>query len=291
MRIEQPTTNRAKNVLSRPTRPLAFAYYLSVRVLYFLCGQKWFRNIGTRKRRHAALLDLFLQETNYPQAVWPEIRRKALVTDLVQQLWGERFMDVAPLIVEGQEYAEMARSTGKGLIFVRFHQKLGRSRPSSPLSFWLEQGEFRPTITIHRGRKRQVAQPQTSEKLVNAQELFEANKILRKGGVIQIVPDGYYGSTAIHVEFYARNRGFRTGFAELAVMTQACVIPICLHFRMDGTLVIKLFPSLELSNAVSHEQAVAKLVTEYVTALGEFWKTYAHMIVYHHMKKHLNIAK
>jgi len=287
----QRTHNQNEEVLSKPTGFWATVYLLSVRIIYFVCGFSWFRKLGRRQKKHAAQLDLFLQATNFPQALWPEIRRNALVTDLVAELWGQKFMTVAPIILEGREHMERTRNPGKGLILARFHQKMGKSRPSSPLSSWIERQDFKPALTIRRGRKKHAADPETSEKLINAQELFEARNILRKGGVIQIVPDGLFGSTGIRIHFYARNREFRTGFAELAILANANVLPICAQFRMNGTLVIKLLPLLEVPNAESHEQAVTNLVAAYVTLLGEFWMTSTHMIVYHHMKKHLNFPE
>jgi len=269
--------------------PLAIlsAYYrLTVRVLYFLCGQSWFHNLTKTQKKRAAMLDLFLKETKYPSDSWQEIKRKSLLVDLVEYWWGTRLIDVAPIIVEGREFAELGQSAHQGIIFARLHQKYGGQELSSALPNWLSRQEFKPLITIGVKRKSQRGE---LEKFANASEMVEAYRILRKGGAIQVLPDGYQGIQAINIEFKERARSFRTGFAELAIATGAQVIPISLRVEMDGTVVIKISPALRLADNLPDDKKIPHLINQYVQVLDEFWKTAPYMIVYRHVKKHVQL--
>lgn len=267
---------------------MSIFYSASVRVLYFLCGQNWFRNLGTKRKRHAAMVERFLQQTNFPVGAWPEIIRNSLLANLIEELWENRLLVVAPVVVEGLEYAQRAQASKTGIIFVRFHQKFGGAKTSAPLSNWLERQSFRPQFNVADRRHISAEMP---EAFSNAQDLIQAQHILRKGGIIQIVPDGQHGSKGIQRDFFKHQRTFRTGFAELALATQAQVIPICLQLKANGAVTIKISQPLRRSSEMTRDEQIASLVDQYVSALDEFWKTYPYMIVYHYMKKHMKGSK
>lgn len=265
-------------------------YYLSVWILYYLCGQSWFQNLRKGSRGDAALVEVFLNEIKYPITSRREIKRNSLMTDMINRLWGGRLNSLAPVIVEGQEFVEKAQAANKGVIFARFHQKMGKT--SSPLSIWLNQQQFRPQVTVGEAHETRVGHMKVSQKIVFAQDLFEAYKILRKHGVIQIVPDGRYGSQGLNIEFLQRPMAFQAGFAELAISTDALVIPIRLQYNVNGTIVIRISQALQVPpSELTHDQKIAFFVERYVEEMAEFWKASTHMITAGQMRKQLGTPK
>jgi len=263
-------------------------YFASVRIAFFLCGQSWFRNLGERRKRHAALVALFLKEAGFPIATQGDIIRNALLTNMISDLWGARLLYFAPLIVEGQEHIEKIRAVGTGIILVRLHQKFATAGRYSTLQDWLNRQTFRPAIKVG---DRTAVRSHVPEEFSNAQDLMEASRVLRKGGVVEILPDGPNGRQTIQLDFHGRERAFRTGFAELALATQARLIPIYLQFRGDGTIVITISSPFQLQAGATKEQQIAQLVDQYAKLLGEFWKTNPHLIVYHYMRQHIKTRK
>lgn len=275
-------------MLTPTSRFLQLLYQPSLRILYFLCGYNWFQNMGARRKKNVRILTLFLKEANFPVARRPDMLRDSLFTDLIDRLWGGQLINVAPLKVEGREHIEKAQAGNQGIILARFHQKLSSSKAHSLFENWLSQQKFAPALSV--GGRRHT-QTQTRKEFSNTQDLVEAYRTLRKGGIVQILPDGHQGTQAINLDFYEHQRAFRTGFAELAVSTHALILPVSLQFNMDGTLLIKISPALDLPDDIAPDQKIAHLIHQYVAGLDEYWQTNTHMILYSVMKKHMQAPK
>ena len=285
------STGQASQLPAGPSGLTSVLYELGFRVLNFLSGLSWFQNLTKRQRGRMALLQLFLKEMNFPEASWNDITRRSVSTDLAGRLWGGRFLRLAPVTVEGLENIATARKAGRGIILVRSHQKLGRGRTSSPLSFWLANQEFRPEYTMGRAPRHSALRMNVPKQLSGAQDLWIARDLLQKGRVVEIVPDGQRGTSAISIRFFDRDRELRTGFAELAVAARASVIPLFLEFGLDGAIKIRVLPALHVPDGAPHEQQIASLINQYAEILSNFWLANPHLIAGRYLKRHLASPK
>ena len=261
-------------------------YLATVRILYSLCRQVWFQNIQRKEERYHRLVDRFLAEIKYPAEMWGDFRTRGLQATLAGNIWGRHLISAAPVVVEGGDYLQQARASSRGVILARFHQKLAKIDSASPLAAWIAREQRDSGFIV--GARRNTSHD-TAENILNARDLVDARRILKRGGIVQIVPDGYVGQQGVAVNFFGRMRNFRKGFAELAVLTQAPVLPIHLLFKTDGTIVIKIHPALRVPQGLSHEKQIENLIQQYAAVLGRFWTSNPHMIIRHHIKKHMGV--
>ena len=74
-----------------------------------------------------------------------------------------------------------------------------------------------------------------------------AKQVLKEGMVVQIAADGHYGVGGIEVPFFGRLRLFKKGFAELAAVTGASVIPMTVIMLSEGEIEVTFNPPLKKS--------------------------------------------
>lgn len=102
--------------------------------------------------------------------------------------------------------------------------------------------------------------------------LFKCQKALRKKKIVQIVADGYRGSSSVTVNFLGKQRAFRSSFAELAVASNAVVIPTLCVVNAKGEVAVEFSPPVD-SQAVSgsDSEKVQKLCQDYARWLSNAW--------------------
>jgi lauroyl/myristoyl acyltransferase/acyl carrier protein len=102
-----------------------------------------------------------------------------------------------------------------------------------------------------------------------ASQLLKGQQLLQQGGVVLISGDGYQGKLPFLFPFCGRERRFGMGFAELAVRTGACVVPIFYRVTPEGGLTVEFSAPLVATGA--HDEQVAQFVRQYVTLLEQRW--------------------
>ncbi len=103
-------------------------------------------------------------------------------------------------------------------------------------------------------------------------QIAKGKQVLEQGGMLFIAGDGSRGLRKLEIPFLKRLRPFGTGFAELAVTTDATVIPVFTFLRADGTAEVHFHPALTVPPGTREEQ-VRSLVEQYARLLEEYWKS------------------
>jgi acyl-CoA synthetase (AMP-forming)/AMP-acid ligase II/acyl carrier protein len=122
--------------------------------------------------------------------------------------------------------------------------------------------------------------------------LMKGERILKRGGVVSILPDGYGGmSRGISLRFHGGIRSFRAGFAELTIETGAAVIPISLSMDISQRLLIisSLKPLEAGRSEMPREERVEELVKQYVAFLSQEWSRSPALVSTGRMHKHINL--
>lgn len=172
---------------------------------------------------------------------------------------------------------EDALNRGKGVILVNFHFgatrliPLAMSRKGFPLSSIEAADALEEIQAKHRENLKVIEVGAGQEFLLK--QLIAAKRLLGKGGILHMVPDGLQGKGGIELPFHGKQRRFASSFAELALDSGASVIPVHAKIAKTGHLSIHLCPPLNPGNAdQDHAERVHNLVNQYATLLADLWQ-------------------
>lgn len=102
--------------------------------------------------------------------------------------------------------------------------------------------------------------------------LVRARDVLKQGKVLVLAGDGLHGGTAVTVPFLQANRDLRTGFAYLALLMDAEVIPMFAVQEPDGRVRVEFEPPLARPQArAAQNEAIESMVGEYAKRLEARW--------------------
>jgi len=119
--------------------------------------------------------------------------------------------------------------------------------------------------------------------------LMEAKHILNDGGIIHLLGDGYHGKSGITLPFIGKLRSFRMSYAELALSTEADIIPIFIYAQKNDHIQVDLYPSLDKGNEeMSKEERIRSIVKQYVDLLSNKWMESPQLINPGHIEAYLN---
>jgi lauroyl/myristoyl acyltransferase len=121
----------------------------------------------------------------------------------------------------------MAQQSGHGVICVHHHAWFTRS-----FWTWLAIQNMDPGVTI-RIIQQGTKIGQAERAVENARQLWVAMECLQRNGLVHILPDGFQGQRVLILPFYNKLRPFEPGFAELALLTGAEIVPVAT--MMDRT--------------------------------------------------------
>jgi lauroyl/myristoyl acyltransferase len=94
------------------------------------------------------------------------------------------------------------------------------------------------------------------------------------------------------VEFFGRQRRIAAGFAELALMTGARVIPIAYRFTARGSFVLEFGAPLHVLGPEStHDERIDSLVGQFADFLRAEWRRYPWNIPWHHMTHYCSLPE
>jgi hypothetical protein len=107
-----------------------------------------------------------------------------------------------------------------------------------------------------------------------ARVVFAAKKALEAGWVVHLTGDGGRGTSGIKVPFLGREKQFMAGFAELALATDAVVVPVLApHDETGGARLSFLDPLDTGTPDQRNDQRIGNMVREYAALLEKFWKS------------------
>jgi lauroyl/myristoyl acyltransferase len=119
--------------------------------------------------------------------------------------------------------------------------------------------------------------------------LMKAKHILKEGGIIHLLGDGYHGKSSLTFPFIGKLRGFRGSYAELALSTDAQIIPVFITPGNRGHLTVDLRKPLDKgTEEQSREERITHITRQYVEQLAEEWKKSPQFVNWGHMEKYLH---
>lgn len=154
--------------------------------------------------------------------------------------------------VEGWEHVESALARGRGAILANHHTAMGQvlalvvRRRGLELETVGDNGLklalISETEADARPRTRPPAGSDPQARFVHY--LANARQVLIGGGLVQIAADSYSGNGMVRLPLLGRGRRFWPGFAELADMTGAAVIPVFASVDGRERVVVRFHPPL-----------------------------------------------
>jgi acyl-CoA synthetase (AMP-forming)/AMP-acid ligase II/acyl carrier protein len=102
-----------------------------------------------------------------------------------------------------------------------------------------------------------------------AHQLVLAQRVLGQGGVVLVAGDGHEGRHRITCPFLGREQEFSQGFAEIALLTDAVVVPVWISLAWDGQVIISFAEHIDPVAAGTREA----IVSTYAQWLAERWRS------------------
>jgi len=113
------------------------------------------------------------------------------------------------------------------------------------------------------------------DKKFHLKEMFKCQKRLAKKGVLHIVSDGYRGNSGYETSFLGRRRTFRRSFAELAVSSNAVVIPVRSRVEPCGKVLVEFLSPIDPGKLPeTDESKIQGLCESYARMLEQDWQIY-----------------
>jgi len=101
-------------------------------------------------------------------------------------------------------------------------------------------------------------------------QLWQAQQVLRRNGVVFIAGDGLQGNQSVDVSFRGRRRPFQIGAAELSIETGAVFIPAFVAFDATGRVQVEVTAPLT-AQAGPKEEQIIELTKQYGALYAARW--------------------
>ena len=241
----------------------ALSYESGVRIQRFLLSLGWVQRLFFSRpvqliRRWAEICsipdpsDVILGSlmTN----TWRGWRMKSVRHPAVAEKW---------VRVEGLEHLRRALEGGRGVVALTLHT----------LRTGLIQHAVRMVtdkqVHFFAGR----VDEELEENIVMAtyvRRIIDSQTSLENGEIVIISGDGLRGNAAHPQPFFGRIFPFRTGFAELAVRSNAAALAVFIYYHTDGVITLE-FSELIHSEAGDRETRLKEMVEQYARLVEERW--------------------
>jgi KDO2-lipid IV(A) lauroyltransferase len=172
--------------------------------------------------------------------------------------------------VEGWEHVEAALARGRGAILANQHTAVGQVLALVVQRRGLELatiGDNRLKLALmseagNEARSRPGPPEKAHAKFVHY--LANARQVLSDGGLVQIAADSHSGNGRVRLVLFGRGRMFWPGFAELADMTGAAVIPVFISIDDRERVTVRFDPPLAGADpAARRPERVKALLSRY----------------------------
>jgi amino acid adenylation domain-containing protein len=262
-----------------------YPYSFMSRICYRLCGRPWFRSLFFRHR--LSPLRRFMAMSGRSHDEEEVIRLSCFARCLrdlrravLSRMPPERFAGLTefrgiPILTEALE-------KGKGVILLNSHYGIGHMDmlmlDRLGIDHVLTVGGW-PSRMEQYGLKR-WNQIKINEKALSPEalslfgpfSLSQARPFLERGGIVRVAADDLFGTGGPTMTFLGRRRPFRKGFAEMAVLTGAAVIPVYSGIEADGRITVNILDPLDGGREVdAREDRVEGLIRQYAAWLGKRW--------------------
>jgi hypothetical protein len=119
-------------------------------------------------------------------------------------------------------------------------------------------------------------------------QLWCAQQVLRRNGVVFIAADGLQGKQSVDVSFWGRQRPFQIGAAELAVETCALFIPAFVTINAIGRVQVEITTPLT-AQASSKEEKIIELTEKHGALYAARWPQFYASMRWHHLAYNFNL--
>ena len=119
-------------------------------------------------------------------------------------------------------------------------------------------------------------------------QLWQAQQVLRRNGVVFIAGDGLQGDRSVDVPFWGRQRPFQIGAAELSIETGALFIPAFVTFDATGRVQVEVTVPLT-AQAGSKEEQMIELTKQYGALYAARWPQFYTSVRWHLSTYHSNL--
>lgn len=103
-------------------------------------------------------------------------------------------------------------------------------------------------------------------------QVFRARKVLQEGGILHIAADGVRGLSGREIPFLKRQRAFPASVAELALASDAAIVPTFGMLDANGRIKLELLPPLEMPDPqLPHEKRIMRIIEQYSSLLQTHW--------------------
>lgn len=216
-----------------------------------------------------------------------------------QSPWRESALSFLPnetfpkwVSVKGLEKLKQHQAAGKGAILLSSHTAIGHT----VLPALIRQGlklysiEFNNRFSTYRihGIENVNFLEVGGKDGFALREVYLAQKALQGGEIVHLAGDGYQGNGGEQCAFLGRQRAFRTGFAELSLLTDTPVFPVFCTTSLEGVITVDILPPLEKSDTNAPREAqIRGLIQQYIALLEQCWRTMPENISWRHAARHL----
>lgn len=263
------------------------AYRRIFRAWYRLYRQPWYQTLFLRE--HLFQLREFFQEIEPPLPLCEAIALRALGEQL---LWGLKKIRTptafkAVIQIHGLENLEIART--EGAIIASAHLFLTRFMIGTQLA-QLGMPEY---VAIGKKPERLIREDIPIDKipqqmlLQRTQELHQARKVLKRGGLVVILADGRKGLPSEPVRFLKRERPFADGMGQLATFSGNTVLLVDCHLKPDGSFQGNIQPLPKATNENTPGETTQFYRAAYIHWLEKVWQRNPESVKNDHLKKYL----
>ena len=293
--------NRFKKYFSSARGGKKIPYRTGSAVIRWFCGTSYARDDYFKKK--VQLINTFLQETGVKES------SPKLISEMLNAFFLKKWRIMAISNLNDRNFRKYIKiknldifkenyEKGKGIILVSSH--LGLTETSISLfprigypDFYTIVGAGGANSEKFTGINRDIQSKTLVFDNFSDVELFKllvkAKHVLEEGGIVHLLGDGYHGKSSLTFPFIGKLRGFRGSYAELALSTDAEIMPIFITPGDRGRVTVDIRRPLDKGTTEqSREERTKHIVSQYVDLLSKKWRSHPQFINWGHMEKYLH---
>jgi hypothetical protein len=189
---------------------------------------------------------------------------------------------IGRIIVKGSDHLDRARAVQQGVMLLSSHNYQLPYLRTLALAQVVIGG-------IERFVRSLDVDQETVKQILYSRQLAFARQTLSQGGVIRISPDVNRGrGNSITVPFHGHQHEFRTGFAELAILTNAQIFFVSSDLHAYDRFSFELVGPFDMGTpSMPYADRVQHLMDQYVSHLRQEWARNPWALPWWLMREHL----
>ena len=193
--------------------------------------------------------------------------------------------------IDGIEHIEEHYNGNRRLIVINSHYGIPRIVPQ----ILCRMGYSMQTIAmsayyngLYLPEWKRISVQQLGDSRFFAKDLFVAMKAIKDGKIFHTMADGVHGKALMEFPILGRIRGFSKSYAELALTSDADIVPVFTHVELSGLIKVKFYPHLDKGRKeMASEDRVSLIVQQYVSLLSDEYMRNPGSVHLSHMTKFL----